>query len=108
MVEEIGMSEKRALEISGHKTRSCLADIQESGQKMDKWIKAQRAPQAEDVFDTQAKTKILVPGRQDSGSLGRGTPGSRTCPNDMTGCLGQKGNVGRNVFLGSVRGWLPH
>lgn len=50
MVEEIGMSEKRAMEISGHKTRSCfdryhivpLADIQESGQKMDKWIKDQR------------------------------------------------------------------
>jgi len=50
MVEKIGMSEKRAMEISGHKTRSCferyhiisLADIQESGQKMDKWVKAQR------------------------------------------------------------------
>jgi len=53
MVEKIGMSEKRAMEISGHKTRSCferyhivsLADIQESGQKMDKWIKAQRENQ---------------------------------------------------------------
>ncbi len=51
MVEKIGMSEKRAMEISGHKTRSCfdryhivsLADIQESGQKMDRWIKAQRS-----------------------------------------------------------------
>jgi integrase len=40
MVEKVGMSEKRAMEISGHKTRSCferyhivsLADIQESGQ----------------------------------------------------------------------------
>jgi integrase len=50
MVEKIGMSEKRAMEISGHKTRSCfdryhivsLADIQESGQKMDGWMKAQR------------------------------------------------------------------
>ena len=50
MVEEIGMSEKRAMEISGHKTRSCfdryhivpLADIQESGEKMDKWMKEQR------------------------------------------------------------------
>jgi hypothetical protein len=50
MVEEIGMSEKRAREISAYKTRSCferyhivpLADIQESGQKMDKWIKEQR------------------------------------------------------------------
>jgi integrase len=50
MVEKIGMSEKRAMEISGHKTRSCferyhivsLADIQESGQRMDKWMKAQR------------------------------------------------------------------
>jgi len=51
MVEKIGMSEKRAMEISGHKTRSCferyhivsLADIQESGAKMDKWMKEQRA-----------------------------------------------------------------
>jgi hypothetical protein len=51
MVEKIGMSEKRAMEISGHKTRSCfepyhivsLADIQETGQKMDMWIKAQRS-----------------------------------------------------------------
>jgi integrase len=51
MVEKIGMSEKRAMEISGHKTRSCferyhivsLADIQESGAKMDKWLKEQRA-----------------------------------------------------------------
>ena len=50
MVEKIGMSEKRAMEISGHKTRSCferyqivsLADIQESGLKMDQWMKAQR------------------------------------------------------------------
>jgi integrase len=54
MVEKIGMSEKRAMEISGHKTRSCferyhivsLADIQESGQKMDKWMKAQRSERA--------------------------------------------------------------
>ena len=38
------------MEISGHKTRSCferyhiisLADILESGQKMDQWMKAQR------------------------------------------------------------------
>ncbi len=38
------------MEISGHKTRSCferyhivpLADVQESGQKMDKWMKEQR------------------------------------------------------------------
>jgi hypothetical protein len=51
MVEKIGMSEKRAMEISGHKTRSCfesyhivsLADVQESGAKMDKWMKEQRA-----------------------------------------------------------------
>ncbi len=50
MVEKIGMSEKRAMEISGHKTRSCferyhivsLSDIQESGRKMDTWIKSQR------------------------------------------------------------------
>jgi hypothetical protein len=40
--------------ISGHKTRSCferyhivsLADIQESGAKMDKWVKEQRAETA--------------------------------------------------------------
>lgn len=51
MVEKVGMSEKRAMEISGHKTRSCferyhivsLADVQESGRKMDVWLKAQRA-----------------------------------------------------------------
>ena len=44
------MSEKRAMEISGHKTCSCferyhivsLSDIQESGRKMDMWIKSQR------------------------------------------------------------------
>ncbi len=55
MVEKIGMSEKRAMEISGHKTRSCferyhivsLADIQESGRKMDKWLKAQRSENAQ-------------------------------------------------------------
>jgi integrase len=54
MVEKIGMSEKRAMEISGHKTRSCferyhivsLADIQESGAKMDHWIKKQRTTSA--------------------------------------------------------------
>jgi integrase len=54
MVEKIGMSEKRAMEISGHKTRSCferyhivsLAEIQESGQKMDEWMKAQRSESA--------------------------------------------------------------
>jgi hypothetical protein len=51
MVEKIGMSERRAMEISGHKTRSCferyhvvsLADIQESGQKMDKWMNLRAA-----------------------------------------------------------------
>jgi hypothetical protein len=50
MVEKMGMSEKRAMEISGHKTRSCferyhivsLADIQESGARMDKWMREQR------------------------------------------------------------------
>src|SRR5215468_12482575 len=54
MVEKIGMSEKRAMEISGHKTRSCferyhivsLADIQESGKKMDEWIKSLRSEKA--------------------------------------------------------------
>ena len=61
MVEKIGMSEKRAMEISGHKTRSCferyhivsLADIQESGQKMDKWIKAQRGKQERETRATR-------------------------------------------------------
>ena len=51
MVEKVGMSEKRAMEISGHKTRSCferyhivsLADVQESGRRMGKWMKDQRA-----------------------------------------------------------------
>ena len=51
MVEKIGMSEKRAMEISGHKTRSCFeryhivsfADVRESGQRMDRWMREQRA-----------------------------------------------------------------
>ena len=50
MIEKVGLSEKKAMEISGHKTRSMilrydivsLADIKESGEKMDGWIKAQR------------------------------------------------------------------
>lgn len=50
MIEKVGLSEKKAMEISGHKTRSMilrydivsLADIKESGEKMDKWIRAQR------------------------------------------------------------------
>ena len=48
MVERIGMSEKRTMEISGRKTRShfehdhivSLADIQESSKKMDFGIRA--------------------------------------------------------------------
>jgi integrase len=63
MVEKVGMSEKRAMEISGHKTRSCferyhivsLADIQESGNKMDQWVKAQRS-------QTPEKAKKQSPG----------------------------------------------
>jgi len=63
MVEEIGMSEKRAMEISGHKTRSCferyhivpLADIQESGKKMDKWMKEQRAAQVKSSSTRKGK-----------------------------------------------------
>ncbi len=55
MVEKIKMSEKRAMVISGHRTRSCfdrhhivsLDDIQESGEKMDRWVKAQRAEKEE-------------------------------------------------------------
>ena len=50
MIEKVGLSEKKAMEISGHKTRSMilrydivsLADVKESGEKMDGWIKAQR------------------------------------------------------------------
>jgi integrase len=55
MVEKIKMSEKRAMVISGHRTRSCfdryhivsLDDIQESGEKMDRWVKDQRAEKEE-------------------------------------------------------------
>jgi integrase len=68
MVEKIGMSEKRAMEISGHKTRSCferyhivsLADIQESGQKMDKWIKAQRAQQGKESGSTSVRKRKIA------------------------------------------------
>ncbi|MGA8596693.1 MAG: tyrosine-type recombinase/integrase [Bryobacteraceae bacterium] len=68
MVEKIGMSEKRAMEISGHKTRSCferyhivsLADIQESGQKMDKWIKAQRGKQERETKATPVSNRRKV------------------------------------------------
>jgi hypothetical protein len=43
------MSEKKAMVISGHRTRSCfdryhivsLDDIQEGGEKMDRWVKEQ-------------------------------------------------------------------
>jgi len=71
MVEKIGMSEKRAMEISGHKTRSCferyhivsLADVQESGKKMDKWIKAQRADSAKKAKG-KGKKETSVRGRQ--------------------------------------------
>jgi hypothetical protein len=53
MIEKVGLSEKKAMEISGHKTRSMilrydivsLADVKESGEKMDGWIKAQRKQQ---------------------------------------------------------------
>jgi hypothetical protein len=66
MVEKIGMSEKRAMEISGHKTRSCferyhivsLADIQESGQKMDQWMKEQRLAKSK---ATRPKRKRTAP-----------------------------------------------
>src|SRR5438034_1163086 len=51
MVEKIGMSEKLAMEISGHKARPCfershivsLADIQESGKKAQRSENAQEA-----------------------------------------------------------------
>jgi integrase len=69
MVEKIGMSEKRAMEISGHKTRSCferyhivsLADIQESGQKMDKWLKAQRSESSKAATVTSIKKRKTTP-----------------------------------------------
>jgi len=71
LVEEIGMPEKRAMEISGHKTRWCferyhivpLADIQE-GQKMDKWMKEQRTK-----VNTSATRKRK---RKSSSASGRG------------------------------------
>ena len=82
MVEEIGMSEKRAMEISGHKTRSCferyhivpLADIQESGQKMDKWIKAQRAAQAKTSSTGKRKRKSSSRVGKIQGVSGEGRP----------------------------------
>jgi hypothetical protein len=70
MVEKIGMSEKRAMEISGHKTRSCferyhivsLADIQESGVKMDKWIKEQRASKTKSPGSRKPKAQVRPEG----------------------------------------------
>jgi integrase len=70
MVEKIGMSEKRAMEISGHKTRSCferyhivsLADIQESGQKMNKWMKAQRSAKSKRGAVTSIKARKTTQG----------------------------------------------
>jgi hypothetical protein len=65
------MSEKRAMEISGHKTRSCferyhivsLSDIQESGKKMDQWIRALRAAKikSERPPEKQAAAQATVP-----------------------------------------------
>ncbi len=54
MIEKIKLSEKRAMEISGHKTRSMilrynivsLADIKECGREMDQWMKLQRVETA--------------------------------------------------------------
>lgn len=68
MVEKIGMSEKRAMEISGHKTRSCferyhivsLADIQESGAKMDKWVKSQRPDKSKQHHMSREKSETVV------------------------------------------------
>ena len=58
MIEKAGLSEKRAMEISGHKTRSMilrydivsLADIKESGQKMDEWMKANGIHEAKELI----------------------------------------------------------
>jgi integrase len=63
MVEKVGMSEKRAMEISGHKTRSCferyhivsLADVQESGIKMDQWVREQRSQKIASGQQLEAK-----------------------------------------------------
>lgn len=54
MIEKVRMSEKRAMEISGHLTTSMLhryniqnpSDVEDSARRMDQWIKDQRAEQA--------------------------------------------------------------
>jgi integrase len=64
MVEKVGLSEKRAMEISGHKTRSVflrynivsLADIQESGDKMDAWMKGMRSKEEQANQRVSAKS----------------------------------------------------
>ena len=79
MVEKIGMSEKRAMEISGHKTRSCferyhivsLADIRESGAKMDRWMKEQRAAMTPRRKRTQNRNAA---GRRVAGKSNGDTP----------------------------------
>ncbi len=79
MVEKIGMSEKRAMEISGHKTRSCferyhivsLADIQESGKKMDEWVKALRSGENQTEANQPAKKRSVRGGRSTTAEHGR-------------------------------------
>jgi hypothetical protein len=74
MIEKIGMSEKRAMEISGHETRSCferyhivsLSDIQESGQKMDKWLKAQRSQKSAEATVASIKKRKTNPDAADN------------------------------------------
>jgi len=68
------MSEKRAMEVSGHKTRSCferyhivsLADIQESGAKMDKWVKEQRARAASAKASPRKQTRKIAASHKNS------------------------------------------
>ena len=98
MVEEIGMSEKRAMEISGHKTRSCfdryhivpLADIQESGQKMDKWMKEQRAKV--NASATRKRKRKSLSGASYLRDTGRGKRDGCFGANDMK-LLGSEQNI---------------
>jgi hypothetical protein len=56
------------MEISGHKTRSCferyhivsLADIQESGAKMDRWVKAQRPDKSKQSLKNRERSATAV------------------------------------------------
>jgi integrase len=68
MIEKAGLSNKRAMEISGHKTQAMifrydivsLADIKESGEKMDGWIKAQRLKEQERASNAMKSSEQAV------------------------------------------------